>query len=400
MKKFAFFAAAVALAHMPAQADPADDLARSVLDKSPIIDGHNDTPNQIRDLVGGDLTKFDFRKLPPEMVAKTHTDLAMLKAGRVGAQFWSVWVDAKLSPLEASQRVLEQIDITERLIDAYPQALARARTAADIEAAIKRGTVASLIGMEGGAPVTSLGVLRQFHRAGVGYITLTHSLTTAWADAATDAPKHDGLSPFGVEVVKEMNRLGMLVDLSHVSESTMADALDASAAPVIFSHSSARGVTDHPRNVPDTILRRLPANGGVVMVTFVPFFVSNDTRAHGLTRTAEEARLKALYNYAPDRAAAALAEWDKANPEPKATIAQVADHIDHIRKLAGIDHIGIGGDYGGVDTLPEGLGTVATYPALFAELARRGYTRADLAKISQGNILRVMRAAEAVARKP
>jgi membrane dipeptidase len=394
-----FFAAALLFTAVPASADPANDLARSVLAKAPIIDGHNDAPHQIRELYQSDFSKFDFRRIAPADIPKIHTDIPMLRKGGVGAQFWSVWVAASLPPAEAGLRVLEQIDIVERLIDAYPDAFARARTAADVEGAIKRGRIASLIGMEGGAPVISLGALRQFHRAGVGYITLTHSLTTQWADAATDPPKHGGLAPFGVEVVKEMNRLGMLVDLSHVSEATMADALDIVTAPVIFSHSSARGVTDHPRNVPDTILKRLPANGGVVMVTFVPAFVSNEVRAHGLARTAEEARLKALYNYDPERAKAALAEWDRANPEPKATIAQVADHIDHIRKMAGIDHIGIGGDYAGVDTLPAGLETVADYPALFAELARRGYSRADLAKISQGNVLRAMRAAEVFARR-
>lgn len=392
------FLSALLLAAAPAHADPAEDLAQSVLAKAPIVDGHNDTPHQIRELYGSDFSKFDFRAIAPADVPKIHTDIQMLKKGRVCAQFWSVWVDAKLPPAEAGLRVLEQIDVVERLIDSYPDTFVRARTVADIEAAIKRGRIASLIGMEGGAPVISLGALRQFHRAGVGYITLTHSLTTQWADAATDPPKHDGLSPFGVEVVKEMNRLGMLVDLSHVSEATMADALDVVKAPVIFSHSSARAVTDHPRNVPDTILARLKANGGVVMITFVPSFVSNEVRAHGLKRTAEDARLKALYNYDPDAAKAALAAWDNANPEPKATIAQVADHIDHVRKVAGIDHIGIGGDYAGVDTLPAGLETVADYPALFAELARRGYTRADLAKISQGNVLRAMRAAEGVAK--
>ncbi len=393
-----FIAAALAAsAAAPALADPALDTANAVLAKAPIIDGHNDVPNQIRDLYGNDFAKFDFRNIAPADLPKIQTDIPLLKKGHVGAQFWSVWVDAKLPPADAAVRVLEQVDTVEQMIAAYPDTFVKARTAADIEAAIKRGKIASLIGMEGGAPVSSLNILRQFHRAGVGYITLTHTLTTGWADAATDPPKHDGLSPFGVEVVKEMNRLGMLIDLSHVSEATMADALDASKAPVIFSHSSARGVTDHPRNVPDAILKRLPANGGVVMVTFVPYFVAAVVREHGLKRTAEEARLKALFNYDPDAAKAALAAWDKANVEPKATIKDVADHIEHVRKLAGIDHVGIGGDYAGVDTLPEGLETVGDYPALFADLVRRGYSRADLVKISQGNILRVMRAAEGVA---
>lgn len=392
-------AALAALATAPAIADPALDTANAVLSSAPIIDGHNDVPNQIRDLYGNDFARFDFRSIAPADLPKLHTDIALLRKGKVGAQFWSVWVDPRLPPAEAAVRVMEQIDTVERLIAAYPDTFVKARTAAQIEAAIKRGRIASLIGMEGGAPVVSLQLLRQLHRAGVDYITLTHSLTTSWADAATDPPKHGGLSPFGVEVVKEMNRLGMLVDLSHVSEATMADVLDAAKAPVIFSHSSARGVTDHPRNVPDAILKRLPANGGVVMVTFVPFFVSTIVREHGLKRTAEEARLKALFNFDPDAAKAALAAWDKANPEPKATISDVADHIDHVRTTAGIDHVGIGGDYAGVDTLPEGLETVGDYPALFAELVRRGYSRADLAKIAQGNVLRVMRAAEAASRR-
>ncbi len=395
--KIIIAAALAAFTAVPVLADPALDTANAVLTRAPIIDGHNDVPNQIRDLYGNDFTKFDFRTLSPADLPKMQTDIGLLKKGKVGAQFWSVWVDAKLPPADAAVRVLEQVDTVERLIATYPDSLVKVRTAADIESAIGKRKIASLIGMEGGAPVVSLPMLRQFHRAGVGYITLTHTLTTGWADAATDPPKHGGLSPFGVEVVGEMNRLGMLVDLSHVSEATMADALDVSTAPVIFSHSSARGVTDHPRNVPDTILRRMPANGGVVMVTFVPFFVSAQVREHGLRRTAEEARLKALFNYDPGTAKSALAAWDRANAEPKATIDDVANHIDHVRKMAGIDHVGIGGDYAGVDTLPQGLETVGDYPALFAELVRRGYSRADLAKISQGNILRVMRAAEAVA---
>ena len=247
--KIIIAAALAASAAAPALADPALDAANAVLAKAPIIDGHNDVPNQIRDLYGNDFAKFDFHNIAPADLPKIQTDIPLLKNGHVGAQFWSVWVDAKLSPADAAVRVLEQIDTVEQMIAAYPDTFVKARTAADIEAAIKRGKIASLIGMEGGAPVSSLNVLRQFHRAGVGYITLTHTLTTGWADAATDPPKHDGLSPFGVEVVKEMNRLGMLIDLSHVSEATMADALDASKAPVIFSHSSARALVDQRANV-------------------------------------------------------------------------------------------------------------------------------------------------------
>jgi membrane dipeptidase len=276
--------------------------------------------------------------------------------------------------------------------------MTRAATADATVQAMKRRRIASLLGAEGGHSIgNSLAVLRQLHALGVGYMTLTHGKTIDWADSATDAPRHDGLTPFGVEVVREMNRLGMLVDLSHVAPSTMRDALDASAAPVIFSHSNARGVTDHPRNVPDDVLRRLPANGGVIMVTFVPQFTSGQVMQWDATHAAEKARLEALNLGDPGKAAAQLGAWAAANPRPQATVAQVADHVDHMRKVAGIDHIGIGSDYDGIPNTPAGLEDVAAIPNLFAELLRRGYTEADLGKIAQGNILRVMRRAEAVA---
>jgi membrane dipeptidase len=382
----------------PAYADPADDLARAVLAKTPVIDGHNDTPEQIRELFQNDFTRFDLMNLPAEQVAKTHTDIPKLRAGRVGGQFWSVWIDPTLPRDEAAVRTLEQIDTVERMVARYPQVFAMARTADEVEAAMRRGQIAALIGMEGGHSIAnSLGVLRQMYRAGARYMTLTHFKTNDWADSATDSPRHDGLSPFGVAVVREMNRLGMIIDISHVSEASMEDALAASAAPVIFSHSNAAALLDHPRNVSDEILKKLARNGGVIMITFVPDYTSPAIRDWENAKAAERARLEARFIGNPKRASAALETWTTLNPRPRATLKQVADHIDHVRKIAGIDHIGLGGDFGGIETVVAGLEDVSTYPALFAELARRGYGRADLAKIAQGNILRVMRGVEKVA---
>jgi membrane dipeptidase len=359
--------------------------ANMILAKTPIIDGHNDTPEQIRDLFKNDFSRFDLNTLPPEILAKTHTDIPRLRLGKVGGQFWSVWIDPALPRHEAVTATLEQIDTVERLVARYPETFARADTADDLERAMKGGKIASLMGMEGGHSIAnSLGVLRQMYRAGARYMTLTHFKTIDWADSATDAPKHDGLSPFGVQVVREMNRLGMMVDLSHVSEATMIDTLDATASPVIFTHSNAYTLLDHPRNVTDKVLKRLPKNGGVVMVTFVPDYVSKAVKAWEMKKAEQP----------EDKREA----WAKATPRPRATLKQVADHIDHIRKVAGIDHIGIGGDFGGISSVVQGLEDVSTYPALFAELIRRGYTAEDLGKIAQGNILRAMRANEAVAR--
>jgi membrane dipeptidase len=381
------------------QATP-EQIAREVLSKTPIIDGHNDTPHQIAELFGRDFSKFDLKALPPEALSKTHTDIPKLRAGFLGGQFWSVYVEAGLPKHEAVSRTLQQIDVVHEMIARYPETFAYATTAAEVEAAMKKGKIASLIGMEGGHSIgSSLEILRQMYAAGARYMTITHSLTTDWADSATDAPKHDGLSPFGFQVLAEMNRLGMIVDISHVSEATMHDVLDKGTAPVLFTHSNARAVTPHPRNVPDSVLKRLPQNGGVVMVTFVVGFSSAKRRAWDLDQAAIAARAKAEHNGYPDREKAAVDAWTTANPKPKATIADVADHVDHIRKVAGIDHIGIGGDFGGVPELPEGLQDVSTYPALFVELARRGYSKADLAKIAQGNVLRVMRGVEAAAKR-
>ncbi|MEQ8743326.1 dipeptidase [Parasphingorhabdus sp.] len=393
--------AIAALAAPSASAQTPEQVAQTVLAKNPVIDGHNDSPEQIAERFDSDFTKFDFRNTIPTMGTGSepmHTDLSRLRKGRVGGQFWSVWVDPELPEFEAVQRVIEQIDIVHRFVDQYPDDLQLALTAADVDAAQKNGRIASLIGMEGGHSIgNSLAVLRQTYALGARYMTLTHWKTLDWADSATDAPRSDGLSEFGVAVVQEMNRLGMIVDLSHVSEATMNDALDATMAPVMFSHSSADGVTRHPRNVPDTILKRLPANGGVVMVTFVPSYVNAENRDWDAAQKAEEARAAALNP--GDKAAreADIANWNDAHPMPPVTAKDIADHIDHIRTVAGIDHIGLGGDYDGITFTPDDLGDVSTYPVLFAELARRGYSAADLAKIARGNILRVMRGVESTA---
>ena len=298
---------------------------------------------------------------------------------------------------EAVGATLEQIDVVNGLIRRYPETFQLALTVRDIDRAFQAGRIASLIGMEGGHSIdNSLAVLRMFYQLGARYMTLTHSANTPWADSATDTPTANGLTRFGVEVVREMNWLGMLVDLSHVSAKTMNDALDAAQAPVIFSHSSARAVCDHPRNIPDDVLRRLPQNGGVAMVTFVPGFISAPLRAHDLKRQQESTRLKALNPGAAQTATAALAKWDQANPAPRARLSDVAAHIDHIRKVAGIDHIGLGSDFDGITSVPLGLEDVSKYPSLTAELLRRGYANEDILKILGKNLMRVMRRAEEV----
>jgi membrane dipeptidase len=385
---------------IPAAAATPEETAREVLAKSPIIDGHNDTPHQIAELFDRDFSKFDLAGLPADVLAKTHTDIKTARAGYLGGQYWSVYVAAALPKHEAVTRTIQQIDVVRQMMARYPDTFTYAATAAEVEAAMKKGKIASLIGMEGGHSIGgSLEILRQTYALGARYMTLTHSLTTDWADSATDVPRHDGLSPFGFEVLAEMNRLGMIADISHVSEATMHDVLDKSTAPVLFTHSNARAITPHPRNVPDSVLKRLPQNGGVVMVTFVPGFTSAERRQWEYERSAVAGRAKTEFSGNPVDEKATLDAWIAANPQPKATLAQVADHIDHIRNMAGVDHIGIGGDFGGVDELPVGLENVSTYPALFAELVRRGYSKADLAKIAQGNVLRVMRGVEKAARK-
>ena len=402
--KAVFLAAAALVFTAPVAAQSPEAVAAAALEAAPVWDGHNDVPIQLRSRRGNMLEGFDFNDTHAEPAGNPggnpvmQTDLPRLREGRVGAQFWSVYVSAALPEPEAVQATIEQIDVTRRLIAAYPDDLTLALTADEVEAAMADGKIASLIGMEGGYSIgSSLAVLRQMYALGARYMTLTHTANTPWADSANAAPAHDGLTEFGVLVVREMARMGMLVDLSHVSEATMMDALDATGAPVIFSHSGAREVSGHVRNVPDSVLARLPANGGIVMVVGYPDFLSEAIRQRAAGRAAEAARLGSLWQGQPTAVAEALAQWDTANPAPLATAADMADHIDHVRQVAGIDHIGIGGDYDGIPTGPVGMEDVAGYPALFTELARRGYSQSDLEKIASRNMMRVLRAAEAYA---
>ena len=372
------------------------DRARALHKQVPLIDGHNDYPWALREKAQRNIEKLDISKAQPTIM----TDIARLRAGGVGGQFWSVYTPSDMAGKTAVTATLEQIDIVHQMVVKYPETFELALTADDVERIFTKGKVASLIGMEGGHSIdNSLAALRMFSRLGARYMTLTHSKNVPWADSATDTPTLGGLSPFGEEVVREMNWLGMLVDLSHVSPETMDDAIRVSQAPVIFSHSSARAVNDVPRNVPDTILKLLPANGGVVMVTFVPGFLSPKVAAWNKLQAAEQARLTAQF---PNDAAAVkrgVDAWSKGNPAPRATVSDAADHIDHIRKVAGIDHVGLGGDFDGIESVVEGLEDVSTYPALTAELLRRGYKDDEVKKILGLNILRVMRSAEAVAKK-
>jgi membrane dipeptidase len=368
-----------------------------ILEKTLLIDGHNDIAEALQenhDFSVANLASGTDRWPDHALM----TDMARLHAGRVGGQFWSVYIDGAITGDTAIRRTIEQIDIVDRMIAAYPNDLERALTADDIVRIHKTGKVASLIGIEGGRQIGgSMAALRQFYRLGARYMTLTHNQTTEWADSATDEPKYDGLAPFGRTVVNEMNRLGMLVDLSHVSPATMRDAIEASRSPVIFSHSSAGGVTPHPRNVPDDILRLLPANGGVVMVNFVPGFISQHVWTWSADRAAEEARLKAIHRASNAAVEAGLKAWAEAHPRPATDVRTVADHIEHIARIAGHDHVGLGGDFDGIPYTPTGLEGVETYPRLFAELIRRGWSDANLAKLAGGNLLRAMRRAEAVA---
>ena len=371
--------------------------ARALHKQSPLIDGHNDYPWALREHnAARDLATLDIKQPQPSIM----TDIPRLRAGGLGGQFWSVYVPVELQGQAAVTATLEEIDTVHRMMRKYPETFELALTAADIERIFKAGKIASLIGMEGGHSIdNSLSDLRMFFRLGARYMTLTHSSNTPWADSATDAPKFGGLAPFGEEVVKEMNWLGMLVDLSHVSPDTMADALHVTQAPVIFSHSDARALNDHPRNVPDNILQMLPANGGVVMVTFVPGFLSPTVNEWNKAQTAEQDRQKAAHPNDPAAVKTAVDAWTAANPAPRATITDVADHIDHIRKVAGIDHIGIGSDFDGITQVVLNLDDVSKYPNLTAELLRRGYTDADIKKILGQNVLRVMREVEKVSKK-
>ena len=401
MLKTSARAAAIVLTTMTLTAAQAPDAAlldraRALHKQVPLIDGHNDYPWAVRENVGRDVDKLDIRQPQPTI----HTDIARLKAGGVGGQFWSVYVPAELQGQAAVTATLEQIDIVHRMMRKYPDTFELALTADDVERIFKKGKIASLIGMEGGHSIdNSLAALRMFHRLGARYMTITHSKNIPWADSGTDTAVLGGLSSFGEEVVREMNWLGMLVDLSHVSPETMADAIRVSEAPVIFSHSSARALNDVPRNVPDDVLRMLPKNGGVVMVTFVPGFLSAKVAEWNKRQTEETARLQQQFPNDEAARKTGLDTWTKSNPVPRATIADTANHIDHIRKIAGIDHIGLGGDFDGITSVPEGLEDVSKYPMLTAELLRRGYKDDDIKKILGLNILRVMRAAEKVAAK-
>jgi membrane dipeptidase len=398
---------------LPLSAGAAEDYQHrvdQVLLQTPLIDGHNDLPWEIRERFKSDLATIDLASdthhLPVDAgQAALMTDIPRLRAGHVGAQFWSVWIPVETPGFQAVQMTLEQMDLVKRMAARYPADLAMAYGAADIRRIHDSRKIASLIGIEGGHQINgSLAVLRQMYDAGARYMTLTHTINTPWADSATDTPAHHGLTPFGVDVVKEMNRLGMLVDLSHVSPDTMKAALAASQAPVIFSHSSARALVDHPRNVPDDVLRALAANGGVVMVNFATIYVSAARNQWQADRAAEQTRFNSppyagLYIGQPDRAKAALAQWDAQHPRPVTTLAQVADHIEHIRRVAGIDHVGLGSDFDGIPDAPVGLEGVDRYPALLEELMRRGWSDADIAKLAGENLLRTMAAAEQVSLK-
>jgi membrane dipeptidase len=373
---------------------PSLEAARELLREFPVVDGHNDLPWALREQVGYDLAARDIAHHQNEHL---HTDLPRLREGGVGAQFWSVYVRSDLpDPVPAT---LEQIDCVRQLTERYPSDLRRALTAADMEAARADGRIASLMGAEGGHSIAnSLGTLRGLYELGVRYMTLTHNDNVAWADSATDRPVAGGLTNFGREVVREMNRLGMLVDLSHVAATTMRGALDTTDSPVIFSHSSARAVCDHPRNIPDDILERLPANGGVAMVTFVPKFVLQ--RAVDWTVAADE-NMRAHGFHHLDTTPQAMKvhrAFEERHPRPVATVSTVADHLDHMREAAGVDHLGIGGDYDGTAFTPDGLGDVSGYPNLIAELLDRGWSKSDLAKLTWQNAVRVVGAAEDVAR--
>ena len=396
---FTFFsaaAAAVLLMTTTSLSAQPDLLARAkaLHGQAPLIDGHNDYPWALRGLdPGRDLAKADITKRVPALM----TDIPRLRAGGLGGQFWSVYVPSTMAPADAVVATLEQIDIVHRMVKRWPETFELALTADDVERAFKRGRIASMIGIEGGHQIdSSLATLRMMYDLGARYMTLTHNNNPPWADAAADQAAHGGLTKFGEEVVREMNWLGMLVDLSHVSPGTMEDAIRVSQAPVIFSHSSARAVADVPRNVPDAILRQMPKNGGVVMVSFVPGFTSTDVATYDRRASAQ---LTLFRTQNPrDEAAVTMAmdAWRKANPGPRATVAQVADHIDHIRKVAGIDHIGLGGDFDGITEVVQGLEDVSTYPALTAELLKRGYSDDDVKKVIGLNVLRAWKQAERV----
>jgi membrane dipeptidase len=396
----------VAMLMAAAPADEARYASRvaKVLKATPLVDGHNDWAEALRGREGDGRWSKDLRQGLARAPAPYDTDIARLRAGQVGGQFWSVWVSAELPLLEQVRETLDQIDLIKVIVARYPADFALARMADDVRRIHRSGRIASMLGVEGGGQIgNSLAVLRAYHDLGAGYLTLTHSKTIDWADSATDNPRHDGLTPFGEAVVHELNRLGMLVDLSHVSEATMLDALRVSKAPVIFSHSDTRALNDHPRNVSDAVLRKVQENGGVVMIAFARPYLSDAYRRWDADRSAEKTRLNAppfggLYIGQPDKAAAALATWEKMHPMPVVTVKDVADHIEHVVAIAGIDHVGLGSDFDGLSSpLPDGLQDVSAYPALLTELMRRGWTDGQIANLAGNNVLRVMEGAERTA---
>jgi membrane dipeptidase len=396
---FALLAVAV-----PAQAQDYAARVQRILKNTPLIDGHNDWPEVMREREGDKRWTMDLTKGLEKKPEPYNTDIARLRKGMVGGQFWSVYVSANLPGKEQVEETIEQIDLVKNIVARYPKDFEMARTAADVVRIHKAGKIASMLGVEGGGQIdNNLSVLRAYAALGAGYLTLTHTKTIEWADSATDDPKHGGLTPFGESVVRELNRLNILVDLSHVSEGTMRDALRVSKAPVIFSHSSARALDDHPRDVSDEVLKLVAANGGVVMANYALGYVSDEYRRWQADFAAERTRLNAppyggLLIGQPDKAAAVLAQWKKEHPAPHVTLSQVADHIEHIAKVAGYDHVGIGSDFDGTgNELPEGLEDVTTYPALLMELMRRGWSDENIAKLAGGNVLRVMATSEKVA---
>jgi len=367
---------------------------REILRQVPLIDGHNDAPWAIRSRVENQLAAFDFEDTT-ELEKPMHTDLMRLRQGGVGGQFWSVWVPPSLEGAEAVVAVLEQIDVVHRLVERYPDDLEIALTADDVLRIHAEGRIASLIGMEGGHSIdASLAVLRQLYAVGARYMTLTHWSNNRWADSATDSPKLGGLSNFGRAVVREMNRLGMLVDLSHVSTKVMHEVLDISRAPIVFSHSCAFAINPHPRNVPDDVLERLPENGGVVMLNFGTFFLDSAVTARNADRKAQKARLETLFPGDPNAVEERMNGWYEEHPVPAVPLAVAADHLDHFVEVAGIDHVGLGSDFDGISSLPVGLEDVSGYPPLLAELLTRGWSREDVAKVAGLNVLRAMRKAE------
>ena len=386
----------------PARAQDHRAIARRVLERAPLIDGHNDLPWTIREQgdvaargAGAAVAGYDLRGR-----TRGHTDLPRLRQGMVGGQLWSVYVGCELAGPGAARVQLEQIAVARAMIDAHRDALRLAVTAADVEQTVRDGRIASLLGMEGAHPLEgSVGAMRAFRDLGVRSVGLTHNCTNEFADAGLGAARHGGLSERGVALVAELNRLGVLVDLAHASVATMQDALDASAAPVIWSHAAARALVNHPRNVPDEVLRRLAANGGVVMVAFVPAYVSEPHRVWEAAELAESGRLEREHGKGDPRVRAGMDAWRRAHAPPPATLAQVADHVEHVRRVAGADHVGIGADFDGIARVVRGLEDVSTYPALFAELSRRGWREDELAKLAGGNLLRVLRAAEETARR-